>query len=262
MSAARQLEGAAALVTGAAHGIGLASAVRLAEAGASVMATDLDQAGLDQLDLLAAERDLDIRTRICDVTREDDVVATVKAMVDSYGRLDVLHANAGIGIYQPLEEMSSATSDRIIDVNLKGPIRCAKAAIAAMRDSGGGSIIFTSSVQATHSLPGCVVYAATKAGLHAAARTLALEVGRANIRVNSVSPGTIDTPMLERDLEGMNPGERDSFLDKVANANALARIGRPEDIGDAVVFLASSASAYITGTDIRVDGGFTAVKSF
>jgi NAD(P)-dependent dehydrogenase (short-subunit alcohol dehydrogenase family) len=130
-----------------------------------------------------------------------------------------------------------------------------------MRRAGGGSIVITSSVQATHSLPGCVVYAAAKAGVIAAARTLALEVGRDNIRVNAISPGTIDTPMLTRDLADMNIEKADEFLDSVKSANALNRIGNPSEIADAVIFLFSDKSLYITGTNLVIDGGFTAVKA-
>jgi NAD(P)-dependent dehydrogenase (short-subunit alcohol dehydrogenase family) len=123
-------------------------------------------------------------------------------------------------------------------------------------------MVFTSSVQATHSLPGCVVYAAAKAGVIAAARTLALEVGPLGIRVNAISPGTIDTPMLRRDLGDMNVEQADAFLEAVRAANALGSIGLPTDISDAVVFLCSDNAKYITGTNLVVDGGFTAVKKF
>ena len=143
-----------------------------------------------------------------------------------------------------------------------GVLICFREAIPFLKERGGGSLIATSSVQATHSLPGCVVYAAAKAGVNAAVRTLALEVGKDNIRVASISPGTIDTPMLTRDLEDMDVESSKDFLQKVKNANALGRIGSSEEIGDAVVWLASDMASYVTGTDIVVDGGFTAVKNF
>src|SRR5581483_7891354 len=131
-----------------------------------------------------------------------------------------------------------------------------------LRERGGGSIVFVSSVQAFVTLPGCVPYAAAKAGLIAAARALAPEVGRDGIRVNAVAPGTIDTPMLRRDLSGMNLEEADAFLERVAGANALGRIGSPDEIARVVSFLASDAASYVTGATIVADGGYLAVKSF
>ena len=173
-----------------------------------------------------------------------------------------MHANAGVGRYEAMESMSEDAIDLVLSVDLKGALLCAKYAIAAMRARGGGSIIITSSVQATHSLPGCVVYAAAKAGLVAAARTLALEVGVDNIRVNTVSPGTIDTPMLDRDMADMDLDGAAAFVQNVRDANALRRIGSVAEVGAAVVFLASDAASYVTGTNMVVDGGFTAVKTF
>jgi len=117
-------------------------------------------------------------------------------------------------------------------------------------------------VQAYVTLPGCVPYAAAKAGLVAAAVALAPEVGRHGIRVNAIAPGTIDTPMLRRDLSGMNVEEAERFLQQVEEANALGRIGRPEEIAEVVVFLASDASSYVTGTTIVADGGYLTVKKF
>jgi NAD(P)-dependent dehydrogenase (short-subunit alcohol dehydrogenase family) len=152
--------------------------------------------------------------------------------------------------------------DWILDTDLKGALLCAQLAIPALKARGGGSIVFTSSVQAYTTLPGCVVYGAAKAGLVAAARALAVELGRDGIRVNTIAPGTIDTPMLERDLAGMNVAEADSFLEKVRTANALGRIGNVSEIGSVLVFLASDAASYVTGTTIVADGGFLAVKAF
>ena len=131
----------------------------------------------------------------------------IQRAVDTYGGLDVLHANAGVERYVDLEVMTEEDMDLLLDVDLKGVLLCAQYSIAPMRARGGGSMIFTSSVQASHSLPGCVVYAAAKAGVVAAARSLTLEVGRDNIRVNAISPGTINTPMLTRDLDDMNVDE-------------------------------------------------------
>jgi NAD(P)-dependent dehydrogenase (short-subunit alcohol dehydrogenase family) len=174
----------------------------------------------------------------------------------------VVVANAAVSLYEPFEEQSEETIDLVLDTNLKGALLCAQLAIPALRSRGGGSIVLVSSVQAYVTLPGCVPYAAAKAGLVAAASALAPEVGRDGIRVNAIAPGTIDTPMLRRDLAGMNRDEAESFLRSVEEANALGRIGRAEEVAATVVFLASDASSYVTGTTIVVDGGYLTVKKF
>ena len=186
----------------------------------------------------------------------------VARTIASYGGLDIVHANAGVERYEALETMADVDLELLLDVDLKGVLLCFREAIPELRKRGGGVLLATSSVQATHSLPGCVVYAAAKAGVIAAVRTLALEVGKDNIRVVSVSPGTIDTPMRTRDLADMNTADAEGFLQRVRDANTLGRIGTPKEIGDVIVYLAGPNASYITATDIVVDGGFTAVKSF
>lgn len=260
--AAQPLAGRTAVVTGAGAGIGRGSAIALAQAGAAVVVNDIAQpAAAETVEMIVAAGGQAVADG-GDVSRVDDVKALVSRAVDTYGGLDVMHANAGVERYVSLEEMAEVDMDLLLDVDLKGVLLCAQHSIAPMRARGGGSIIFTSSVQATHSLPGCVVYAAAKAGVIAAARTLTLEVGGDNIRVNAISPGTIDTPMLRRDLDDMNTEEAGGFLDRVRAANTLGRIGTVEEVGALVVFLASDASSYISGTNILIDAGFSAVKTF
>jgi NAD(P)-dependent dehydrogenase (short-subunit alcohol dehydrogenase family) len=123
-------------------------------------------------------------------------------------------------------------------------------------------MVFIASVQATHSLYDAVVYAATKGAVVTAARTLALEAGERGIRVNSIAPGTIDTPMLQRDLSKMNREEQGEFMVKVNSANALGRVGTVKDVSDLVTYLLSDQAAYVTATNVYVDGGFSAVKKF
>jgi NAD(P)-dependent dehydrogenase (short-subunit alcohol dehydrogenase family) len=241
-----ELEGKVALVTGAASGIGLATVRAFADAGASVVGMDLS-AGADVLG---------------DVRRRADVAAAIDAARERFGGLDVVVANAAVSIYEEFELQSEETIDLVLDTNLKGALLCGQLAIPELRRRGGGSIVFVSSVQAYVTLPGCVPYAAAKAGLVAAAKALAPEVGRHGIRVNAIAPGTIDTPMLQRDLAGMNRDEAEAFLRRVEEANALGRIGRPEEIARIAVFLASDAASYVTGETILADGGYLAVKRF
>ncbi len=259
---ALELDGKVAIVTGAGSGIGAGSALALAEAGASVVVNDVvESAARATVDAIIAAGGRAV-AQFGDVSRSEDVKNMVRRADDEYGGLDVMHANAGVECYVELEKMQEVDMDLLLDVDLKGALFCAQYSIAEMRKRGGGSILFTSSVQATHSLSGCVVYAAAKAGVIAAARTLALETGRDGIRVNAISPGTIDTPMLTRDLADMNLEDAEDFLQRVRKANVLGRIGATKEVGEVVVFLASDRSSYISGTNIVVDAGFTAVKTF
>jgi NAD(P)-dependent dehydrogenase (short-subunit alcohol dehydrogenase family) len=197
-----------------------------------------------------------------DVAEPAQVDALLQAVEDTWGRLDAVHSNAGVEGYFPLAEMSLEVLRRQIDVNLLGNLLVARASIPLLRSSGGGSIVFTASVQGHLTLPGCVPYAAAKAGLMATARALAVELGADGIRVNTVSPGTIDTPMLRRDLADMNSDDLAAFYAQVEGANALGRIGAAREIADVVVFLCSDKASYVTGEDIVVDGGYLRVKKF
>jgi NAD(P)-dependent dehydrogenase (short-subunit alcohol dehydrogenase family) len=255
------LEGKVAVVTGAGSGIGCACAVAFGAAGAAVVANDLVPDGLETTLAEVEAAGGAAVSAVGDVRSAADVRGLVELASSKFGGLDVMVANAAVSIYTNLEEQDEETIDLVLDTDLKGAILCAQASVPAMRERGGGSIVFLSSVQGYVTLPGCVPYAATKAGLVAAARALAVEVGADGIRVNAVAPGTIDTPMLQRDLGGMNREEAASFLDRVKRANALGRIGEPREIADVVVFLASDAASYVTGTSIVVDGGYLAVKT-
>jgi NAD(P)-dependent dehydrogenase (short-subunit alcohol dehydrogenase family) len=256
------LDGKVALVTGAGSGIGRATSIALAAAGASIVANDLTADGPGETVGAIEAAGGRAMSAVGDVRRRDDVAAAIEATRNGFGGLDVVVPNAAVSIYEEFELQDEETIDLILDTDLKGALLCAQLAIPELRRRGGGSIVFVSSVQAYVTLPGCVPYAAAKAGLVAAARAMAPEVGRHGIRVNTVAPGTIDTPMLQRDLGGMNREEADRFLRQVEAANALGRIGRPEEIAEVVVFLASDAASYVTGTTIVADGGYLTVKKF
>jgi NAD(P)-dependent dehydrogenase (short-subunit alcohol dehydrogenase family) len=256
------LDGKVALVTGGGSGIGRAAALALAGAGASVVATDVAAENLEETTAAIATAGGEAAPAVGDVRSHADVAAAVATARDRFGGLDFVLANAAVSVYEMLEHQSEETIALVLDTDLKGALFCAQLAIPELRRRGGGGIVFVSSVQAYVTLPGCVPYAAAKAGLVAAARALAPEVGRDGIRVNAIAPGTIDTPMLHRDLSGMNREEAGRFLGQVADANALGRIGDPGEVADVVVFLASDASRYVTGTSIVVDGGYLTVKKF
>jgi NAD(P)-dependent dehydrogenase (short-subunit alcohol dehydrogenase family) len=254
--------GKVAAVTGAGSGLGRACAVALGAAGAAVVANDVALDGLRETadEVVAAGGQVEVV--VGDIRNREDVTKIIAAAQSRFDGLDIMVANAGVSKYVPFEEATEDDLDVVLDTNLRGALLCAQAAIPALRARQGGSIVFISSVQAFVTLPGCVTYAAAKAGLIAAARALAVEVGREGIRVNAIAPGVFDTPMLHRDLDGMNVDEASGFLSRVERANVLGRIGRPDEIGDVVVFLTSDAASYITGTTIVVDGGYLAVKAF
>ncbi|MFN0155651.1 MAG: SDR family NAD(P)-dependent oxidoreductase [Gaiella sp.] len=250
-----------AVVTGAGSGIGRACAERLAARGHALVCGDLDAAAATATAGAIEAAGGEAVAVPADVRRKEDVVGLVEE-AERRGGLGVMVANAAVSVYVPFEEMPEDQLDLVLDTDLRGALLCAQASIPAMRAGGGGSIVLVSSVQAFVTLPGCVPYAAAKAGLVAAARALAPEVGAAGIRVNAVAPGTIDTPMLRRDLAGMNRAQATAFLERVSGANALGRVGTAEEVADVVCFLASEESRYVTGTTLVVDGGYLTVKSF
>lgn len=246
-----------AVVTGAAAGIGRSSAQAFARAGYRVALLDRDRDGVASVAAEIGEAALSIP---CDVAVWEEVSTAFRRVSDAFGRIDALHSNAGASGYFLFEQLTIEEMRSQIDVNLMGHLYCAKAALPLLAASPGGAIVFTASVQGHVTLPGCVPYAAAKAGLMAVARALAVELGANGIRVNTVSPGTIDTPMLRRDLVGMSDDNVEGFLTQVRAANALGRIGEADEIANVVLFLCSELASYITGEDILVDGGFLAVK--
>lgn len=258
----KEFDNQVAYVTGAASGMGRAIALNLANAGAKVWGIDTNKYGLDDLANVATKSNLQIKTDCCDISDPTQVRDSFTRMKNEFGKCSILVTAAGIGLYIDFIEMTDEQMRRVIDVNFIGSMYCAQNAIPQMREIGGGKIVFVSSVQSELSLKGCVIYASQKAALNSAARTLVLEVGRDNIRVNTVSPGTIDTPMLRRDFEGMNVEQASEFISNVEAANAIGKIGTAEEVADVVHYLVGDHSSYITGSDILVDGGFKVVKKF
>jgi NAD(P)-dependent dehydrogenase (short-subunit alcohol dehydrogenase family) len=255
-------EARVAVITGGGSGIGADTARAFGEAGYRTVIADVNEEAGEREAAGLRALGHDARAIACDVASPGQVQALFDAVGRDLGRLDALFSNAAVEGYFVLEEMTVDVLQRQIAVNLTGGLLCARAAIPLLARSGGGSIVFTASVQGHLTLPGCAPYAAAKAGLMAVARALAVEVGPQGIRVNTVSPGTIDTPMLRRDLADMNTGELETFLGTVERANALGRIGQPREIADAVLYLCSPQASYVTGADLVVDGGYLRVKTF
>ena len=236
-------------MTGAARGMGAADVRKLVEEGASVLATDvLDDEG----EALAKELGEPVRYRRLDVTDEGEWNRAVEDAVKHFGTLHILVNNAGIGAVEPLATTSEARYRRVIDVNQVGVFLGMKAVVAAMSEAGGGSIINISSVEGLHGSPGMVAYVASKFAVTGMTKVAALELGALNIRVNSVHPGGVRTPMLDiPELAGVDI-ER-----AIAGRTVLGRIGLPEEVAEVVVFLASDAGSYCSGAEFVVDGGLT-----
>jgi NAD(P)-dependent dehydrogenase (short-subunit alcohol dehydrogenase family) len=256
-----RLEGKVAVVTGGASGIGAATVRTFAREGAKVVIADLQAevaAGL------ARELGPDVTSVACNVTREEDVKAAIEAAVNQWGRLDVLYNNAGFGgASGPIEETSVEDYDRTMDVLLKSVFLGVKHVAPHMKAQGGGSIINTASVCAFEAGIGTQIYSVAKAGVVMMTKAAALELAEHNIRVNAVCPGYIATPLAAgRPLGDYARDEVEATLERyrerVSNFQPLARSGEGEDIANAVLFLASDESTWVTGEAIVVDGGLLA----
>ncbi len=242
-----------AIVTGAGNGIGRAVAERLAEANATVVVADVDaEGGKETVEAIEADGGTAEFVRT-DVSNSTDVATMVEATMETHGSVDVLVNNAG-GSFDDgnPHEVAESTWERIIDVNLKGQFLCAREVIPSMVESGGGSMVHVSSVNAKRGI-GLVSYSAAKNGILALSRLIATQYGRHGIRSNAVCPGSIITDASSEKLttEG---SVRDEWLDQYP----VGRFGRPADVAHAVDFLTSDAASFVTGTELVVDGGLIA----
>jgi NAD(P)-dependent dehydrogenase (short-subunit alcohol dehydrogenase family) len=247
-----RLDGKVSLVTGGTSGIGLAAANALAKEGAYVYIT-----GRRERELTAAVQQIGGNATGVrgDVSNARDLDSLFEQIKEETGRLDILFANAGIARYAALGNITEELCDSIFNVNVKGVLFTVQKALPLMPD--GGSIILNASVVGSKGLSSNSVYSATKASIRSFARTWTTDLKHRGIRVNAISPGTIDTPGLNNLLASGEAGEQRRKM--VASAIPLGRFGRPDEVAKTVVFLASDESSYITGAEIFVDGGFAQV---
>lgn len=253
-----QMDGKVAIVTGGACGIGAACARTLAREGANVAVTDVDDANGELVAADIRRTGSDTIYLHQDVTDEGRWPEIIHAVEKQFGRLDVMVANAGIAIRVPIVDMTLADWRRQQAVNLDGVFLSVKHAVPAMRRAGGGSIVIMSSLAGLRGAPGLGGYCATKGGVRLLAKAAAIEHAEENIRVNSVHPGIIDTDIWRKMVAGTDTVLRNEPTDIQALSRAFVPLSRPgeaQDIADGVLFLASSASGYMTGAELVIDGG-------
>lgn len=249
------LAGQVALVTGAASGIGRASAIALARAGARVMVSDINEpGGRETLDLIERSGG-EGAFRAADVADGEQVASLVAATLETFGRLDCAHNNGGIeGRLATVVDYSEDDWDQVIDINLKGVWWAMKHQIPAMLANGGGAIVNTASVSGLKGFPPLLpAYVASKFGVVGLTAVTARSYASQGIRVNAICPGAIDTPMLDR----IGDGARSLGIAMVAE-NPTGRLGSPAEVAEAVVWLCSDAASFVNGQTLTIDGGFLA----
>lgn len=243
-----------ALVTGAAMGMGFATARAFAEEGAKVVVSDIDQTELDKAVKILESEGYEVTGVLCDVSKEDQVVNLIEQTVATYGRLDAAFNNAGV--QSTATETADATSkefERVNGINLFGVWCCMKYELAQMRKQGSGAIVNCSSLGGLVGLPGRSIYHGTKHGVIGMTKSTALEYAAKGIRINAVCPGTIDTPMVSKMVDS-----GDLSLEDILREQPIGRLGKPEEIASAVLWLCGPGSSFVVGHALPVDGGFTA----
>jgi 3-oxoacyl-[acyl-carrier protein] reductase len=244
-----RLAGKVSIVTGAARGIGLATALKFAREGALVALCDVDEAAVDGAVREVRQAGGEALGFVVDVTRPATIRAMVDAVMQKYGRIDVLVNNAGIVQDAQLLKMSEVQFDKVIDVNLKGTYNCTKAVADIMVQQGSGVILNASSIVGIHGNFGQTNYAASKFGVIGMVKTWARELGRKGVRANAVCPGFVETTILSSIPE--------KVLDAMRARVPLGRLAKPEEIANTYAFLASDEASYINGAVIEVSGGAT-----
>lgn len=250
-----EFEGKVAIVTGGAFGIGRATAIAFAREGAAVVVSDVADGGGEQTVGLIRKAGGTARSVVCDVASREQVRALIAGTVQQYGRLDFAFNNAGIeGTTAPIGELPDAAWDKVIAVNLTAQFDCMKQELVQMVKQGNGAIVNNASILGSVAFPNASAYVAAKHGLVGLTRVAALEYAPKGIRVNAVCPGFIATPMLERAGLLADPAVKQGL----EAMHPLGRLGTPEEIAEAVLFLCSSKASFITGHPLLVDGGYVA----
>jgi len=247
------LKGKVAIITGARRGMGKSHALTLARAGAKVVVADISQDECQKVVEEIKKEGGEAWAVKCDVSKKTEIDEMVKKTVEKFGRLDILVNNAGICQFKPFLELTEEEWDRTLDINLKGYFLCAQAAAKEMVKQKSGVIVNIASVamgQVGVGFPTLAHYSASKGGIVAMTETIALELAPLNIRVNAVAPGAIDTPMVSS--TNQDPKVQEATLARIP----MHRMGKPEEVSNLVLFLASDDSSYMTGSTVVIDGGW------
>lgn len=252
-----KLEGRVALISGIATGLGRAGALLFAAEGAAVVGLDVDADGAATTVADITDRGGTAAVVPGDVSRADDVQRAVGTAVDRFGKLDALWANAGIGVFKDVIDTTEAEWDRIIGVNLKGAYLMAHFGIPELRRAGGGTMVLTASTSAVVGSPRWAAYCATKGGMLMLCRAMALDHAADGIRINCVCPGSIESPLLEQDMRSRGVPIAEA-IEEDRRAHPMQRIGRPDEVARAALFLSCDDSSFTTGSSLFVDGGYAA----
>lgn len=248
-----RLDNKVAIITGASGGVGQVAAVVFAREGAKVVVASRNAEASEETVRMVREVSGEAMFHKTNVSNVEDVKNMVRTTIETYGKLDILYNNAAICIFEPLIESTEESFERMISTNLKGVWLSMKYSIPEMIKIGGGAIINTSSIVASAASRGSAIYAASKAGIGAMTRVAAVEYAAHNIRVNCIEPGAIATPMavnVFKDIPGV--------MERIKRETPQGRLGKPEEIAQLALFLASDESSHITGETIVIDGGIQA----
>lgn len=254
-----QRDGHVVAITGGAAGIGEATSLHMARAGATVVALDRDSAAVDRLVQAGSRAGLAIEGEVVDVADADQVADAAQRLADRHGGINTLVCAAGVQDYGSVEQTSMEQFDRLMAVNLRGVFAACHYAVPLIRARGGGSIVVVASVQAYAAQTGVAAYAASKGALVALVKAMAVDHAAEGIRVNAVCPGSVDTPMLRWAADRFSKGsEADDVVASWGRSHPIGRVAKPAEVAQAVAYLSGPESSFITGADLRVDGGLTA----